>query len=149
MTTEQVILDGDKHDIPVRPLTMLFGFDGLMKNPEYPNRIVIEPATANKHIEWCKEWHPSTAAWVRRIIDTNGGFSDEKAASMFTPEHINQAGAGAKSAAGFVDVSLRLRDAKVPVVLRFPESSLHPASQAEMMEFIYEELMPKDKGGNQ
>tara|TARA_R110002110_G_scaffold60840_1_gene171188 strand:- start:503 stop:928 length:426 start_codon:yes stop_codon:yes gene_type:complete len=133
-TTEQVVLDGKTHEIPTSRITALFGLQNMVQDPVYPNRIVIDSRKATDHIEVCKVWHKETREWLVRIIDPDNKMGDTT--KEFTPEKISQAGNGARTIAGFIDITLKLKDMNVPFVLRHPETGLHPTSQAELANFL-------------
>tara|TARA_R100001594_G_scaffold134383_1_gene175528 strand:- start:3773 stop:4198 length:426 start_codon:yes stop_codon:yes gene_type:complete len=133
-TSEQVILDGKTHEIPTRRVTALFGFQNMAQDPVYPSRIVVDSRMAVEHIEACNKWHKDTHRWLARIIDPDSKMGD--ITKDFTPKKICRAGNGARTVAGFIDITLKLKDMGVPLVLRHPETGLHPASQAELADFL-------------
>ena len=124
-------------DFKERPITMVVTGVDVLEEIEYPGRLVIESKDSLQHSRWCRKWHVDTARCLGNIF--------KREPKHFTPDTIKDMGSGVRSAVGFVDISLKLRDLGAPFVLRHPETGLHPTVQAEFMQFIVEELKGKTK----
>ena len=117
-------------------LGLVFGRElGINIEPKYKNHVVIDSQSAKHHIERTNEYHPELAKYLRIVFDlpapSKGGIPKE-----LTPEYIERKGSGFQICAGFLNLLLKLKDAKVPVVLRHPESCLHPSNQARLGEVL-------------
>tara|TARA_B100001964_G_C13797197_1_gene407150 strand:+ start:80 stop:505 length:426 start_codon:yes stop_codon:yes gene_type:complete len=136
MPSEEIIIDHKKVTIPTSTLTLIFGVRDIMRKVEYPQRLVIDPTVAIEHVNYIAQgrprtqWHPMTLEQVRRCLSHN------RPSDWYNPDEIEDASFGVKSLTGFIDLSLKMKAMKVPVMLRNPEAGLHPEVQAELAEFF-------------
>ena len=133
MTEETIEASGETHAVETERLTVIIPSSNHVDRIKYPERMEIGFQDAVHHAERVQKWHESTASSIRKIMDING-------LEDITPDSVRSMGTGMVSLSGFVDLSLKLRDMKVPIALKYPESGLHPGRQARLADFFNSEF---------
>ena len=127
------IRTGDKveeHEISVAPLTMVCPGPYMAASKiEYPGRMEIDSVSTIYHAERVKKLHPCfNEAWKL--------FFKNRDVPTTEPDEIRKMGTGLMHLMGLIDLCLKMTQMGVPIVMKYPETFLHPALQAPIGDFV-------------
>lgn len=131
MTKETIIIGKEKHDIEVKPLTLICPGANLTDSIKYPKRLKIDFEASIYHIERVQKFHDETRKFIRQV------FKIAESVPLY-PDQVRKMGDGIRHFAGRIDLSLKLIQMKVPFVWVYPEACIYPANQAEMADVAIE-----------
>ena len=130
MNTETILVGGEKHEIATAPLTILVKSAELLDKIEAPGRIEIDSEAAMFHGSQVNRLHQQTERWFRQCAK---GFKSGDFSADFVRQHCDSPYVGLL---GLIDMLLKLRDARVPLLVKRPEANLHPSIQLELADFF-------------
>ena len=135
--TQTIIVGKDKHEIEVKPITMIFVSPNIAMGPdiEYPGRIVLTMRDTLLQADRLsdKGVHREFEKYWRIFMENTSGCHPKPPLDYeIKPSVIRTMGTGAKHLMGLIDLALKMQDLKVGVVFRHPESSLHPGWQVAL-----------------
>lgn len=154
MPTETVEINGQLHEIEVRPITLVCQ-QGDMRI-KY-KRMEISDQETFYHVDRVKLLHPKTLEFyhivfpefLKDVIQTAepDNVPSTKTVTWFnyqrpTAHHhkfyewIQSEGSGSRHVFGLIDLTLKLTDAGVPIVWIHPESHLHPSAQLNLADLL-------------
>jgi len=130
---EEMKIDDKRVELQTAPLTLVVpSVSCSTQKTEYLQRVEINVQTAMYHVERTQTFHQRTAHWLAEVFGQDGDY---------TPEATRQGSTGMQSLAGFFDLSLKLRAMGIPMVLKYPESFLHPGAQVVIADFLAKEII--------
>ena len=119
--------ENTEHEVEVKPLTLIVpSADMAGSNMEYPGRFPISPQDTIYHADRVQKLHDEFYTYWH-IFHDNCGPDHPPDHSKPTPDEFRQGGMGKKHMMGLIDLLLKLQDKGVAVVLKYPETYLHPA----------------------
>ena len=114
-----------------KKITAVFGKHlGSDLVPKYENHVVIEPEHATYHSDRCNIYAPETVGHLRHV------FEHMDIPDALNAEYVKSRGFGFRTTAGFIDLAIKLMAQGVPVVLRHPETGLHPSCAAQLADVL-------------
>lgn len=125
-TIKANILGDDIEVGKIKPITLLYGSKLSNYNNKYSDCFPVDIETTTYHAERVENLHKEFDKYFKIVfpdIDLN-------------QEEIKSMGLGLKHIIGLVDMLLKLQDMGVPVVLKYPESSLHPKAQLQLADLF-------------
>lgn len=127
--SERVFIGDSRRAIRTRGLTLLLPSANMaMHNIEYPDRIPVDAVAIKYHADRVDKLHPEFDKYYRLFMKSVSDPHDTD--TIPTPAQFRQMGTGLLHLMGLIDLALKMQDKNVPVVWKYPETSLHPGYQA-------------------
>ena len=130
MSTQQIIIGDQTHEIETLPVTVLFSNAHASMGPDYkyPGRYVLDAFTTRLQAEYLDEnadkLHPEFEKFWRLFFEATTPRGTPT--WPLTADVIKTIGTGGRHLIGLIDMLLKLDDLKIPTVVRHPESFMHP-----------------------
>ena len=128
---ETILVGQEKHEVEVKPVTLIYKAPDLHQRLSYPGRLELDPEATMYHMERVKVFHEHTSRMVAKVFKGNDS-------ALYTPDFCRQSGSGVMHCAGLIDLSLKMSENGVPIVWIHPETYLHPSAQCELADIIIE-----------
>ena len=120
------ILGQDVELEDTKPLTLLYGSELSHYNNKYEGFFPIDIDITTYHAERVVNLHEEFDEYFKIVfpdVDLN-------------KEEISSMGTGLKHVIGLVDMLLKFQDTRTRVVLKYPESGLHPKAQLQLADLF-------------
>ena len=123
-------------EIEPGPITLVFPSPAMQLAPpiRYPNRLTITPEDTVYHARRVQKLHPDFEIGWRLFMDMTTPVMPVD--YSIDPETIRGMYIGAIHLMGLIDITLKLRDLKVEVVWKFPETYMHPGWQVALADLV-------------
>jgi hypothetical protein len=126
MSSEAIIIGGQKLTIKVAPITVVFNV--TQKDSIYPERVSITPEMTLEHFKSISEIDPYTACLFKMVID------DYR--FPVTKKQIEESVLACKHIIGLFSLHFKLTIEGKKVVWKYPESFLHPRYQGNLVDVM-------------
>ena len=128
---ETILVGDEKHEIEVKPITLIYKSPGLHQRLSYPGRLEIDTEATIYHMERVKVFHEHTPRMVAYVFE-------KSEVEQVTPDWCRQSGTGVMHCAGLIDLTLKMSEKNIPIVWIHPESFLHPRAQCQLADILVE-----------
>ena len=126
MAIETIKVGKQDHQIEVKPLTVICpSAEASCVKIEYPGRVPLDAEITTYHAQRVKKLHTEFEKVWRFFMENTS--KPTPVDYEVTADRIRQMGAGAIHLMGLIDMSLKFRDLKIPMVWVHPETFLHPS----------------------
>jgi hypothetical protein len=120
--TEQVVFDGDSHEIDTGRLTLVF--NKSFGESQYPDRVMVTPEMALDYFRGVDEIDRYSAALFRMVVHDFPG--------PVTKAVLSKCGAAFQQAAGLMAATVALIATQTKFGWKHPEGNLHPKYQGNL-----------------
>jgi len=132
-STQTIQIGNQSHKIVVKPTTLIFSSPqaSMGQNYKYPGCYVIDTDETRLQAEYLDDHldklHSEFETYWRIFFHRTNPRQEPE--WPITKQHIKDAGTGGRHLIGLIDLLLKLQDVKLRIVVRHPESYMHPGWQ--------------------
>ncbi len=127
MATEIVMVDGQTHEIEVKPITLIYKRSNVNDIQYQDDVLVIDPTMTVQHAKSMKTITPLTEKLFKICFKKH----NQQLKLEDIQNHI-----GMLHVIGLLDLTLQCIEAKQKFVWRYPETYLHPEIAAELGDVV-------------